>query len=168
VPLPLREPGPIPYPLVPESDLNGAGLLYFARYAAIFNYAERVLLTQRAELPLSRDLVAGLATVHRKLFYFGNAEAHDTLLVRPGTPRLRLTPSSDAREDPRTGMAELATLWLDQEMFRASDGVLLAASSVQKSLVVPRRSKALKAEVQRLERRLADLPAQPSRGRSNG
>ena len=81
--LPPLAPGghEVLYEILPESDLNGAGLLYFARYVAIMNYAERVFLSERLERPLSRQLVECLAVERRRVFYFTNADAGDRVRV---------------------------------------------------------------------------------------
>jgi probable biosynthetic protein (TIGR04098 family) len=75
VPFVAQRTEPVVYPIVPESDLNGAGLLYFARYVAIMNYGERLLLSDRLERPWSAPLVACLSTERRRFYYFANADA---------------------------------------------------------------------------------------------
>jgi probable biosynthetic protein (TIGR04098 family) len=73
---------PVLYPLMPESDVNGAGLTYFARYPAFADYGERIFLAQRLDVPVSLPLISYLSTEHRRLFYFANANPGDRVDVR--------------------------------------------------------------------------------------
>jgi probable biosynthetic protein (TIGR04098 family) len=150
VPLPVRE-GMIPYAIVPESDLNGAGLVYFARYEAMMNYGERRLLSERLERPVSAELISYLSTEHRKAFFFANASPSDTVLV---DVRARvLLPGSFAA--PAGGPYRVPLKLLFRiDLYRDSDGVLMASSLVRKALNVPGHAKAVLAEVERLLRRL--------------
>ena len=99
-PLLASRSDPIVYPILPESDLNGAGLLYFARYVAIMNYGERLFLSDRLERPLSAPLVACLSTERRRLYYFANADPTDS--VRVAVSASLLPPGPSAAGDRRT------------------------------------------------------------------
>ena len=55
-PLHTVDDSPITYTIAIENDLNGAGLLYFARYVAMMNYAERTFLLCRLHRPFSLQL----------------------------------------------------------------------------------------------------------------
>jgi probable biosynthetic protein (TIGR04098 family) len=152
-PLPVRRDELIPYRIVPESDLNGAGLVYFARYEAMMNYAERVFLTEHLDVPVSTDLVASLSTDHRKAFFFANASPADTVLAHVSASVLDADPER-ARAAGARYRVPLALLFRI-DLYRSSDRMLMASSLVRKSLNVAGNAKAVLAEVQRLLRRLA-------------
>jgi probable biosynthetic protein (TIGR04098 family) len=152
-PLPAARGDAIVYRIVPESDLNGAGLLYFARYVAIMNYGERLFLSKRLERPFSTPLIACLSTERRRLYYFVNADASDSVgvvvqaRVLPPLPRVA--------RDARIGLMRLL---FRIDLYRVSDGVLMASSLVRKALNVPASDKGLLAEGER--QRAAVLLAQ--------
>ena len=137
-------PGPVVYPISPESDLNGAGLLYFARYPAIMAHAERVLLTERLATPVSIPLVGCLSTQHRRLVYFANAPATDAVEVRT-TIRVEPTEVGSTTGPLRAPLR----LWIESELRRVSDKVLMAQSSCCKTLLVPADAKAVLLEAER-------------------
>jgi probable biosynthetic protein (TIGR04098 family) len=152
VPLEPARREPVRYTIVPESDLNGAGLVYFARYEAMMNYGERVFLSEHLEPPISSELVSFLSTEHRKAFFFGNASPSDVVEIRvragllrpeqfapPATPRYRVPLKLQFRID----------------LHRGSDKVLMASSLVRKSMNVPGHAKGVLNEVERLLRRLS-------------
>jgi probable biosynthetic protein (TIGR04098 family) len=146
---PVRGMGlPLEYPILPESDLNGAGLLYFARYVAIANYGVRRFLTEQLPRPVSSPLVECLATERLNVYYFQNADAFDavrafvTAWLDPAPPA---APALDAR-----GCRPVARFRFDVDLYRASDGLLMATSRLQKSLSVPDREKGLVYESERL------------------
>jgi len=146
-PLTTRIDGAIPYRIVTESDLNGAGLLYFARYIAVCNYAERIYLNERLAAPISAGFAASLSTEHRRIFYFGNASASDTInvllegrVLEPGR--------FPAPEGPRPYRTPLQ-LEFRADLYRRSDRALIASSLVRKSLNVPASDKAVLAEADR-------------------
>jgi probable biosynthetic protein (TIGR04098 family) len=144
--MPAERGDPIVYPIMPESDLNGAGLLYFARYVAIMNYAERVWLSGRLLEPWSQPLIACLSTERRRLYYFTNADASDSVRAAVSVSAL---PARPAPHGPR---ASLMKLLFRIDLYRASDGVLMASSLVRKALSVPASDKGLAAEGARLLR----------------
>lgn len=143
--LPSVDDRPILYQLTPENDLNGAGLLYFARYVAMMNYAERRFLLERLQRPFSTEVARFLSTEHRRTYYFANAAPSDqvaiycsaALIDRSGPVPIDAT---------RTTFLEFL---LDFELYRKSDGVLMARSTVQKALTIPNRIKSLHAEARR-------------------
>jgi probable biosynthetic protein (TIGR04098 family) len=141
----VREP--IVYDIVPESDLNGAGLLYFARYPAMMDYAERVFLTQRVDPPVSTHLVACLATQHRRIFYFANASPEDRVLVRA---EVRLLPATLATDPVDSAVRIPFELVTRMHLHRGSDKVLMASALVRKALVVPSHLKHVLFEAQRM------------------
>jgi probable biosynthetic protein (TIGR04098 family) len=147
---PVR-PDPIRYRIVHESDLNGAGLVYFARYEAMMNYGERIFLGQQLEVPISNELVTCLSTEHRKAYFFANASPGDEVDVRVAA---ELLPASYFTAPPpsrphRTPMKFRFRL----DLYRSSDNVLMASSLVRKALNVPGHAKAVLMECERLLRR---------------
>lgn len=151
VPFEDRRGGMIPYRIVPESDLNGAGLVYFARYEAMMNYGERVFLSEHLERPFSAEFVSYLSTEHRRAFFFANASPSDTVHVRVSGGYL----AASAFPPPPQGMPYRVPIKLlfRIDLYRGSDGVLMASSLVRKSLNVPGSAKSVLAEVERFLRR---------------
>jgi probable biosynthetic protein (TIGR04098 family) len=132
----------------PESDLNGAGLVYFARYEAMMNYGERVLLMDRLDRPLSREFVAHLSTEHRKVFFFANASPSDRVEIHV---HARLVPRG-AFPTPSIGRGYRVPLKMifRIDLYRSSDKMLMASSLVRKALNVPGNVKAVLNEAERL------------------
>ncbi len=149
--LPVRNE-PILYEIVPESDLNGAGLVYFARYEAMMNYGERRFLMERLDRPLSADFTAALSTEHRKVFFFANAAPSDTVEIHV---QARLVPRGSF-EPPMLGGGYRVPLKIlfRIDLYRCSDKMLMASSLVRKSLNVPGAAKAVINEAERLLARL--------------
>jgi probable biosynthetic protein (TIGR04098 family) len=142
----------ITYPIVAESDLNGAGLLYFARFVAIMNYCERRFLETCLETPVSLPLALCLSTEHRRVFYFANAEPSDTVEAAVTT---HVLPPPD---DPSGRPARMRTpfrLHTRVDLYRGSDKVLMASSQVRKAVNVPADSKDVLMEAERLLRAIA-------------
>ena len=147
-PVPQVDGGLIPYPIVPESDLNGAGLLYFARYLAIMNYGERLFLCERIGRPVSTPLIQCLSTRHRRIYYFANAASWETINIQVAA---RILPGEEAGPlSPR--YRTLFEMLFRVDLFRASDNTLMASSLVRKALHVPAKHKALLAEAERFRR----------------
>jgi probable biosynthetic protein (TIGR04098 family) len=144
---------PIVFPIVYENDMNGAGLLYFARYIAMMNFAERNLLRHRSQPSVSHGLVTHLSTVERKVFYFANAPHHDRVLIHVAMTVAEPGPDSAATV-PSDSVCPLECLFR-HDLFRESDGELMASSLVKKRLLVPRRRKGVLAEVERFKQSLA-------------
>jgi probable biosynthetic protein (TIGR04098 family) len=147
LPLQPTRDEPVEYPISHESDLNGAGLLYFARYTAMANHGERRFLCERLALPFSLPLVECLVTEHRRIYYFANADPWDTVRIRcrawcrPRAPG-PIVPSSGGRQ-------RLGAFLFRTDLVRASDGSLMACSLARKSLVVPPQDKAVASEMNR-------------------
>jgi probable biosynthetic protein (TIGR04098 family) len=119
--IPLTD-GPVArqYQLVPDRDLNGAGLVYFANYPMFVDICERDVLAS-ASRPLSHDAIDRRSVIHRRSAYLNNASSRDTL-------RIEIEPWALATE---SGLH----LHVNGRMFRASDGRLMMVSTVHK--VVP-------------------------------
>jgi probable biosynthetic protein (TIGR04098 family) len=146
---PLRGTGrPLEYPILPESDLNGAGLLYFARYVAIANYGVRRFLAEQLPRPVSCPLIECLAAERLGVYYYQNADAFDSVRIFV-TARVDAAPP-DAPPLDANGCRSAARFHFDVELYRASDGVQMASCRLQKSLNVPEREKGLVYEAERL------------------
>jgi len=152
VPLAPRDDAPIPYAISPENDLNGAGLVYFARYVAMMNHAERTFLSSRLDRPFSGPLIQCLSSERRRTFFYSNAGPTDEVLIYcsgsaidPGRPPERVGPV-------RTRAARFQFRF---DLYRRSDGVLMASSLVTRALSVPNAQKSLLAEARRFLRALA-------------
>ena len=105
-------PGPgesplLSLPVVAEGDLNGVGLLYFARFLRFFAAAEAEALVGPWPLPPVR---------RREMFWYGNADAGDRLDIHCDVLVTELAP------DPAVMTAVTAR--------RASDGALVAAGEI--------------------------------------
>lgn len=153
LPLADCDPRPVRYPIVRESDLNGAGLVYFARYEAMMNYGERLFLCEHLERPVSTELVAHLSTEHRRAYFFANANPSDDVLVY--VRAAVQGPEGFAAPDPRVGYRVPLKMRFRIDLYRSSDLQLMASSVVRKSLNVPGHQKAVLAEADRLLRGLA-------------
>jgi probable biosynthetic protein (TIGR04098 family) len=152
IPLEPRKTGLIPYSIVPESDLNGAGLVYFARFEAMMNYGERLFLCENLALPTSTDFVSFLSTDHRRALFFANASPSDTVLVDVSA---QVLPPGTFRAAALGGAYRVPLKLLFRiDLYRSSDNVLMASSLVRKSLNVPAGNKAVLAECERLLRRV--------------
>ena len=146
-------PGPICYKIVQESDLNGAGLLYFARYVAMMNYGERMFLTGSLQPALSSHLVNFLSTDRRRTFYFSNADPFDSVDIHISAEILQ----PDAVSSPPPGnYATLFKILFRIDLYRHSDNVLMASSLVKKSLNIPRYIKSLIMEAERFLNRVKE------------
>lgn len=146
-PLRVRSDEPVCYAIVPESDLNGAGLLYFARYVAMMNYAERVFLGERLAHPWSSPLVATLSTERRKLYYYANADPSDTVRIVVSGQVMRAAAS--AAKGPVERQASQMKFLFRLALSRVSDNTLMAIALVQQSLSIPSHEKSLLAEAER-------------------
>lgn len=124
------DPIEVSYQLNPDRDMNGAGLVYFANFICILDYAEREILRQSGA---PEPLVDERSTYWRRIGYFGNAKATDALQIaitsRIGelnSDRLvmsfdyRVRRSSDAKEIVVSSARKVASLdphgkaWLNQ------------------------------------------------------
>jgi acyl carrier protein len=119
------EPVVVDYDIVPDRDMNGAGLLYFAMYPAIMDVAERRVLGESAQF--ESDVIDRRTLVHRKTAYFSNAPAHDKVRTA-----LRIWIESPYRTGvPAPEMAPIRLL--EQiELRRISDDRLMAISGAKK------------------------------------
>jgi probable biosynthetic protein (TIGR04098 family) len=156
VPLEGRDDSPIPYTITPENDLNGAGLVYFARYIAMMNYAERTLLLRRLERPFSGQLAQCLSTERRRTFFYSNASPTDEVLIYCSGSII------DPGRPPERAGATLTRAMRFQfrfDLHRRLDGVLMASSLVNKSLTIPNGQRSLLAEARRFAGSMAQASA---------
>ncbi|MGH0028714.1 MAG: hypothetical protein ACQGVC_02915 [Myxococcota bacterium] len=147
--LDVRPRDRIVYAIAPESDLNGAGLVYFARYEAMMNYGERIFLCEHLDTPVSTELVSCLSTEHRRALFFANASPTDRVEARVSASLL--TPD---QFEPRTIPAYRTPFKVDFriDLYRESDRTLMASSRVRKALNVPGNAKQVLNEASRLLR----------------
>jgi probable biosynthetic protein (TIGR04098 family) len=110
------------YQLDADRDMNGAGLVYFANFIAFLDRAERGVLTNLAH-PIPASVLDARSTYHRRIGYFGNAQATDTLKVQVRS-RMRALPSA------RHG--RLIDLAFDYRLRRSSDDKEIVISSCRK------------------------------------
>jgi probable biosynthetic protein (TIGR04098 family) len=138
------QPLPFDYAIQPESDINTADVVYCARIPAIMASGERRFLRERLLAPLSEPLVACLATQHRRLYYFANASREEKLHIR--VQARFCAPAASAPSRVRT----VGHFLFRTDVHRASDGVLMSSSLVDKALRVPGQMKSLLTESERL------------------
>lgn len=122
-----KEPVVVPYDISPDRDMNGAGLVYFAVYPAIMDYAERRILGDLGPRSFTDDLIDRRTLVHRKIAYFSNAPARDTVLA---TVQLHIeNPFRSGAPDP-----EMEPIRLIEEirLHRQSDGRHMATAGAKK------------------------------------
>ncbi len=98
------------YEIIPQHDINGVGLLYFAAYPIISDICEERFASQR-----------NLSTTKRDVFYFRNCDPGETLVFR-----IHSRQSSDLLVESETSLS------------RKSDGVLMARIFTTKALIAAR------------------------------
>jgi probable biosynthetic protein (TIGR04098 family) len=138
------QPAHFHYQVQHEIDFNAAGVVYCARFPAIMASGERRFLREGLPTPLSAPLFACLSTEHRRIYYFANASHEDQLQMRVQARFCPPVPSSPAR------VRTMGHFLLRTDLHRASDGVLMASSLVQKALQIPGQMKPLMTESERL------------------
>jgi probable biosynthetic protein (TIGR04098 family) len=105
------------YKLVPDRDLNGAGLVYFANYPMFVDICERDVLASCRE-PLTDAAIDRRTLVRRRSAYLNNASSRDTL-------RVEIEPWK-RREGDATH------IHINARMFRRSDDRLMMVSTATK------------------------------------
>lgn len=114
------------YKLVPDRDLNGAGLVYFANYPVFLDVCERDVLAT-AELPLTDELIDRRTLVRRQSAYLNNASAHDVLSIDIEA----FVENPFATENIAPEMAPIR-LFINYRMYRKSDARLMMVSTAEK------------------------------------
>ncbi len=110
---------------MPDRDLNGAGLVYFANYPMFLDICEREVLST-ANIPLAHDVIDRRTLVRRQSAYLNNASSRDTLRIEM-RPWYRLI-----RAAPTGGDAMDLHLRINARMYRRSDNRLMMVSGVHK------------------------------------
>lgn len=146
IPVPLVRGEPVVYQIMEENDLNGAGLVYFARYVAMMNYAERMQLLRGLARPLSSRLTNFLCTQSRRVYYFGNAPINDRVCIYS---KIALDLPDDGEKRTSPTRTTVGRMIFRHELYRESDGELMAISLVTKALTIPIRQKATYAAAER-------------------
>ena len=114
------------YRLIPDRDLNGAGLVYFANYPMFLDICERDVLLS-APWPLSEDLVDRRTVIRRRSAYLNNASSSDTLRIEL-EPWIRSAGGPGAERNESTDLH----LHVNCRMYRRSDNRLMMVSTVRK------------------------------------
>jgi len=118
----------VEYDLVPDRDLNGAGLVYFANYPVFVDICERQVLKQ-GRFALADSHIDRRSLVRRRSAYLNNASASDRLeldfAIWLENPVLAGSP------DPQSAPVRL---FVNTRMRRQSDGRLMLVSTSQKVL----------------------------------
>lgn len=115
------------YQLDPDRDMNGAGLVYFANFIAFLDRAERGVLADLAH-PIPASVLDSRSTYQRRIGYFGNAQASDTLRV---FVRARM------RARPSEVHGRVMDLGFDYRILRSSDDKEIVISSCRKVSPMP-------------------------------
>ncbi len=110
------------YAIDPDRDMNGAGLIYFANFVCFMDAAERRILSS-LPIPMPATLLDARSTYHRRIGYYGNAQANEHLLIQLRT-RMRTIDAGDDRQ--------LLDLGFDYRIRRSSDAKEIAISSCRK------------------------------------
>ena len=113
---------------MPDRDLNGAGLVYFANYPVFVDICERQVLKQ-GRFALADSHIDRRSLVRRRSAYLNNASASDRLeldfAIWLENPVLAGSP------DPQSAPVRL---FVNTRMRRQSDGRLMLVSTSQKVL----------------------------------
>lgn len=111
------------YPINPDRDINGIGLVYFANYIAFLDMAERALLRRAG---FAEEAIDARALLEREIAYYGNARASDTLAIEVEAAAL----DASAGASP----ADSGLVRFDYRVSRESDGRLVAISAAVKAV----------------------------------
>lgn len=123
----------IDYPLDPDRDANGAGLIYFANFVCFLDFAERALLNDR-DAPI--EMIDARSPFWRQTGYFANAMFDDRL-------EISITGGVEVFKD------RLVVMAFDYRMSRASDGKLVLISSARKSAKLTAKAQSWIAELEK-------------------
>lgn len=122
----LEEPVRVEYELVPDRDLNGAGLLYFANYPVILDICERKVLAS-ATLGLTPELIDRRTLIRRRSAYLSNASSRDTVVVE-----VEAWVQNPVLVDKAAPEMAPIRLLLNYRMMRKSDGRVMMVSTADK------------------------------------
>lgn len=122
-----REPVHCHYDIVPDRDLNGAGLLYFANYSQILDICEREILGTKLPILFEESVIDNRTTIRRQMAFLSNASQSDQIKVS----------ATVAVENPfRTDSPEEQDihLWMNFLMERCSDDRRMLVCTVRKTI----------------------------------
>ncbi len=117
----------IEYSVVPDRDLNGVGLIYFANYPQILDICEREALLGIGIDSLSEDQLDNRAIIRRKSVYYSNANRRDKLMVECG-----VWINNQANSEHMDNRLARRRLFIIYKMFRQSDNRLMMQSTATK------------------------------------
>lgn len=112
-----------------DRDLNGLGLLYYANYPAVLDYAERRLIGEHGLFDIGSDLLDLRSTMRRQSAYLSNIVPPDQIGVT--LDAWIENPFRTGADDPG---AEPVRLFFNYEMIRRSDGRKMMVSTAEKTL----------------------------------
>ncbi len=114
------------YQPLPDRDLNGVGLLYFANYPTILDLAERELLSTQTRIKFDHHLLDLRTVVRRQSAYLSNVTPDDSVDVYLDAwienPWIKAS----------HGDKNVIRLFLNFEMYRRSDRRKMMVSTVEK------------------------------------
>jgi len=120
------QPSTFSYELVPDRDLNGAGLVYFANYPVFLDICERRFLKE-STLRFEDSEIDRRTLVTRRSGYFNNASARDTLEIEISG----FLENPFAAHPARPELAPVRMIF-NYRMFRKSDRRLMMAATATK------------------------------------
>ena len=126
--VPLTDGARVDYDLVPDRDLNGAGLVYFANYPVFVDICERQVLKQ-GRFALTDSQIDCRSLVRRRSAYLNNASASDRLTLEYAI--WIENPILAGHPEP---MAAPVKLLVNTRMRRQSDGREMLVSTARKIL----------------------------------
>jgi probable biosynthetic protein (TIGR04098 family) len=112
-----------------DRDVNGLGLLYFANYPAVLDYAERQTLPHQLPIAISDELLDRRTLINRKSAYISNLVPPDAINV--SLEAWMENPFLASEPEPGT---QPVRLFLNYQMFRESDGRKMMVSTAEKLL----------------------------------
>lgn len=124
-------PVEIEYDIIPDRDLNGAGLLYFANYPQILDILERRVLQERLAVCLPEAVVDQRTLVKRQSAYLSNASQSDRLRVKVRV--YAENPFAPAAGKPAKPEERRINLWLNFVMKRCSDDRKMMVCTARKT-----------------------------------
>lgn len=122
-------PASFEYHLVPDRDLNGAGLVYFANYPIFLDICERTLLEDSNNFLLGDDLINSRTLINRRSAYLNNAFSKDILDIE-----ISAFIENPFTSDYKYPELEPIRLIFKYRMIRKSDNRLMMVSVAEKTI----------------------------------
>jgi probable biosynthetic protein (TIGR04098 family) len=110
------------YAIDVDRDTNGAGLVYFANYLAFMDSAERLALESSPIDEYHRPHTPHRSLRHRRIAYYGNVDAYDTI-------RIRVTIRRSASHPGMIGFQYVIERQEDDQMICLSESIKAVASN---------------------------------------